>query len=447
MNAVDYLLSLGIRVEVAAEVALGHLSVAAKFAIAGDTGLVVKPRRGGISSRYLEMLAAEGIRFVLVDGLISPSIYGVVGERGGLRPIRALPIKEVTQFPNEEILGVVARLLAQSIGQAEPILKLTSLLFAAKIDDERAPTQVFGPELAWDDGVTALSDLLVHPNEVEGLLENKSLADALRTAAALLAGYRLTPTSRRETGLLLECLGRTSVQSTSGEAPSSISFTFSDEWTASSRTLVVSHSIGVQLLPLMEAEHSTLVLPKPLLEAHEILAKLFPRAEIVDGDFLSWYPEHAPHRLVIMPPLGLRITDPRVVSTSAVASREGRRVSALGAEVLYVEHALRVAAPESIVLAVVPDGMLASVSYSDFREWLLKQARLLAVVSLPPGSCFAGSLVRCSMLYLRKTAQQSEDYAIFMAELEDRDLTDEQSRRDLQGALENAMKPGVDRCA
>lgn len=447
MDATDYLISLGITVEHADDAVVGRLSIAGRFTIGGRPGVIIKPRRGGISSRYMEMLSAAGVRFVVVDGPVPPSIYGAVADGGELQSIRALPIEEVTRFPGEEVLGVVARVLAQPLGRAEPVLKLASLLFAAKIDDERASTRVFGPELVRQGGSTALSDLLVHSNEVEGLLENESLVEALRTAAALLAGYRLTPASRRETGLLLECLGRISEQNASAGTPSNLSCTFSDEWTASSRTLVVSHSIGVQLLPLMEAEHSALVLSKPLLEAREILARLFPRAEIVDDDFLSWHPEDAPDRLVIIPPLGVRITDPRVVGASAVASREGKRVGALGAEALYIEHALRVAAPEAVLLAVVPDGMLASVSYADFRDWLLKQAHLVAVVSLPPGSCFPGALVRCSILYLRKGGQESDDYAVLMAELEERDLTDEQARRDLQEALDSAMKREARRCA
>lgn len=448
MDAAHYIRSLGLRVEHADDAVVGRLSIAGKFTIGGHPGVIIKPRRGGISSRYMEMLAAEGVQFVVVDGPVPPSTYGALDPGGELQPIRALPIEEeVTRFPDAEVLGVLARVLAQPMGRGEPALKLASLLVAAKIDDERASTRVFGPELVRHGGATALSDLLVHSNEVERLLENESLVEAIRTAAALLAGYRLTPASRMETGLLLECLGRISEQNTSAGAPSNLSCTFSDEWTASSRTLLVSHSIGVQLLPLMEAEQSALVLPKPLLEAREILARLFPRAEIVDDDFLSWHPEDAPDRLVIIPPLGVRIKDPRVVGASAVASREGKRVGALGAQALYIEHALRVAAPEAVLLAVVPDGMLASVSYADFRDWLLKQAQLVAVVSLPPGSCFPGALVRCSILYLRKGAQESDDYSILMAELEERDLTDEKAGRDLQEALDSAMKPESRRCA
>ena len=49
---------------------------------------------------------------------------------------------------------------------------------------------------------------------------------------------------------------------------------------------------------------------------------------------------------------------------------------------------------------------------------LLERARLLAVVSLPAGSCFEGTGVKCSIVILRKQAPAA-DYPILMIDVEE----------------------------
>ena len=96
---------------------------------------------------------------------------------------------------------------------------------------------------------------------------------------------------------------------------------------------------------------------------------------------------------------------------------------------------------------MVTEGLLSSVGNSDFREWLLRQAQLLAVISLPPGSCFRGTSVRCSLLYIRKSASQSEDYSILFAEVQEQDLLDANQIGVLRAAIDHAVEGTLQQCA
>jgi len=76
MDASSYLQSLGIELRPAASAAVGRLSIAAEFEFDKFRGVIVRPKRGAVSSRYLEMLAAQGVDFVVVDGSVPLAIYG-----------------------------------------------------------------------------------------------------------------------------------------------------------------------------------------------------------------------------------------------------------------------------------------------------------------------------------------------------------------------------------
>jgi hypothetical protein len=90
----------------------------------------------------------------------------------------------------------------------------------------------------------------------------------------------------------------------------------------------------------------------------------------------------------------------------------------------YLELAIRWAKPESIIVAIVPDRDLFAKSRLGFREYILAQARLLAVISL--GKYLSTSGIRASILVLKKGAEH-EPSEIFMAmidEIRDKKDTD-----------------------
>src|SRR5262245_26315491 len=98
-GAVAYLESLGLERTPSERSSIGRLAVSSEFFLDGRRGVVVRPKRGGVSDRYLELLAADGVDYVIVDG---PEPLGIYGRTpvGSLQPLRALPLTSPTRFPD-----------------------------------------------------------------------------------------------------------------------------------------------------------------------------------------------------------------------------------------------------------------------------------------------------------------------------------------------------------
>ena len=96
MDATTYLKSLGIAVDAPHMAAIGRLVIAGEFGLCGSRGVVVRPKRGSVSDRYIEMLTAEGVSYVLVDGTSRLESYGKSEKMGGLDVhfISSLPVMQ-----------------------------------------------------------------------------------------------------------------------------------------------------------------------------------------------------------------------------------------------------------------------------------------------------------------------------------------------------------------
>ena len=70
-----YLSSLGIDLTDAAQPAIARLVLAGELVLGGEHGVVLRPMRGDVSDRYLELLAGDGRAFVIVDRGSYPSFY------------------------------------------------------------------------------------------------------------------------------------------------------------------------------------------------------------------------------------------------------------------------------------------------------------------------------------------------------------------------------------
>ncbi|HTG14104.1 MAG TPA: hypothetical protein VK747_02440, partial [Blastocatellia bacterium] len=73
--------------------------------INGFRGVSLRPRRGGISDRYLEILAKEHIAFALVDcPEAPPMVYDLT--KTGIPPqrLRALPVSFPSVYPNMDVI-------------------------------------------------------------------------------------------------------------------------------------------------------------------------------------------------------------------------------------------------------------------------------------------------------------------------------------------------------
>lgn len=107
------------------------------------------------------------------------------------------------------------------------------------------------------------------------------------------------------------------------------------------------------------------------------------------------------------PPFGSKLTNKRVLDDFAarggVTRKNGQTVRSIPQEVAFVNRCLEFLAPGGRLGIVLPDGVLANSSMQDVRDWILRWAKLKAIVSLPQET-FApyGAGVKTSVLFLEK---------------------------------------------
>ena len=140
--------------------------------------------------------------------------------------------------------------------------------------------------------------------------------------------------------------------------------------------------------------------------------------------------------LVGNPPFGGRVTDEAVLRRYELARiwtrqgegdyrREERISKRVSTETLFLEQAINWLKPGGRLALVVPDGVLCERSTGYARDWLLKHAALLAVVSLPDEVFYVESRThtKTSVLLMRKlheaelqrNAGEPLNYSVFMA--------------------------------
>jgi len=140
------------------------------------------------------------------------------------------------------------------------------------------------------------------------------------------------------------------------------------------------------------------------------------------------------------PPFGSKVTSERVLEDFAardgVTKRKGKVVKSLPQEVAFVNRCLEFLAPGGRLGIVLPDGVLANTSMQFVRDWILRWARLKAVISLPQET-FApyGAGVKTSVVFLEKrekpltgegqlelgqeVTEADEEYEVYMARIDD----------------------------
>ncbi len=403
MDADAYLSSLGIEVKDPSQRTIGRLSLAGEFLLDGARGVLLKPKRGDVSDRYLELLAGAGYQFVVADGSSFPSFYAREG--ASLSPIRALPVRAPSHFPTGEVLTAWTQLVRASAGSGDAA-RLGVAQLVARIDEP----DVFGPEI-----ISSTSDV-----PVARLGGSKAAApEPLRTAAALLAAYRLQPTSPQELARLFAALSSLLPDKGqfSGLAEALVPLLQAHQ--LGRQRLLVSGGIGAEVSALLGVE-GTVVLPAEVRVMEPVLERLLPDAERVFADFLQTQLKPSYDGVVLVPPLGHKLGGQQIAKFE-LAKRGDKVRARVATELLFVEHALATTTQGGVLIMVLPEGLLSSAGHADFREWLLERARLLAVLSLPVGACFRGSNVKCSVVLMQKLAT-SDDYPILMVDLEADDV-------------------------
>jgi type I restriction enzyme M protein len=140
------------------------------------------------------------------------------------------------------------------------------------------------------------------------------------------------------------------------------------------------------------------------------------------------------------PPFGSKLTNESVLKDFAardgVTKKKGKVIKTIPQEVAFLNRCLEFLAPAGKLAIVLPDGVLANSSMQDVRDWILRWARLKAVISLPQAT-FApyGAGVKTSVVVLEKREKPltvqgqlelgqeiikaDEDYQIYMARIDD----------------------------
>ena len=128
--------------------------------------------------------------------------------------------------------------------------------------------------------------------------------------------------------------------------------------------------------------------------------------------------------LMTNPPFGAKVTRVRkgaehpYLDTYELGGKERRR-SSQKTEILFIERCLQLLEPGGRMGIVLPDGILTNSSLQYVRDFIMREARVLAVISLPQHTFVpAGAGVKASLLFLRKRKKgedREQDYPIFMA--------------------------------
>lgn len=85
-------------------------------------------------------------------------------------------------------------------------------------------------------------------------------------------------------------------------------------------------------------------------------------------------------------------------------------------QILFIERCLQLLKPGGKMAIVLPDGLFGNPSDSYIWRYILDEARILAIVSLPPETFLPSTHTKTSVLFLeKKTSNDTKDYPIFMA--------------------------------
>ncbi|MEA5620832.1 N-6 DNA methylase [Cronbergia sp. UHCC 0137] len=146
----------------------------------------------------------------------------------------------------------------------------------------------------------------------------------------------------------------------------------------------------------------------------------------------GFYPEGLT-MILTNPPFGSKVTNENILKDFAerdgVTKKNGKVVRSIPQEVAFINRCLEFLAPNGKLAIVLPDGVLANNTMQDVRDWILRWARLKAVVSLPQETFRPyGAAVKTSVVLLEKrdialTAESQleldQDYKIYMARIDD----------------------------
>lgn len=114
------------------------------------------------------------------------------------------------------------------------------------------------------------------------------------------------------------------------------------------------------------------------------------------------------------PPFAGDVREKQILDDYAVSAGKSR----IERDVLFVERCVQLLRPGGKMAMVLPHNKFASDSYSYLREWAMKKAQILGIVSLGRSTFLPHTHQKASILILRKLEEGeklAQDYEIFLA--------------------------------
>lgn len=420
MKAQEYLKARGLEVAPLKNVSVGRLSIGAEFKIAGKRGVVVSPKRGSVSDRYLSLLSKDGVSFVVAEGGSTLSFYETLKKGEELVVVRALRPTKSHSFPALEVLEYLSSLLRQAVKKREFVGQIASNIALLRITDEKS-----GRLEEWNSSVSdSVEGCALLLNRITDQIKNTNVdSEGVLKVCAIIAGFRITPETQKESILLLDWVGRLSDgRKKIHGLPLKLLPVFQAIGEKAQAVSIMTTAIGAQFSALSGKSDDTIVLENESHDTLSLLKALYPDARFVTEDYLEYQGDGFPDTVILIPPFGRSLSLKPEMTFVDSFFKDKTTSKKYPAEYLYILKAIEQCQPNGIVVAVVPEGLLSGASHASFRNRLLDKIQILGVVSLPAGFCFSGTAVRCSILFLKKTEEIPTDYSISMIELHPEDF-------------------------
>jgi type I restriction enzyme M protein len=123
--------------------------------------------------------------------------------------------------------------------------------------------------------------------------------------------------------------------------------------------------------------------------------------------------------LMTNPPFAGDVREKQILRNYDLAQKRGRQTVRQSRDVLFIERSLNFLKAGGRMGIVLPQGRLTNLNDRQVREFIMKQARVLAVVDLGTNTFKPHAGTRTSILFLqkwdKKTCPFKEDYPIFFA--------------------------------
>lgn len=112
-----------------------------------------------------------------------------------------------------------------------------------------------------------------------------------------------------------------------------------------------------------------------------------------------------------------RIELKETLSNFELSKYNGNVKNSQASEILFLETFIRIAKNRGIIVIILPDGILANPQYRYVREFILRETKILYVVSLPR-NIFEDTSAKTSFLILRKQKVNDLNYKLHISDLD-----------------------------